>query len=142
MRLAKDDIVEKAAETGRDLARQASEAVETGKEQAKAGIREKKNEAAAQVHDLDQALRHTAQEVDNPGISRQIERLADGVEKFATTLETTELDDVLHSTEKFARQSPVMFMAGSFALGMAMARFLRSSSHRMTPMTADYAVNP
>ncbi len=142
MRLAKDDLVEKATETGRDLARQASGVVESGKEQAKNGLREKKNEAAAQVHDLDQALRQTAQEVDNPGMARQIERLADGVERFANTLETTELDEVLLSTEQFARQSPMLFMAGSFALGMAAARFLRSSSRRVHPLVSGYAVNP
>lgn len=131
MRLVKEDIVEKAAETGREIARQASDAVESGKEQV-----------AAQVHDLDQALRQTAQEVDNPGIGRQIERLADGIESFADTLESTELDEVLRNTERFARQSPSLFMAGSFAVGMAFARFLRASSRHSHPLTSDdYAMN-
>lgn len=143
MRLVKEDIVEKATETGREIARQASDAVESGKEQAKAGIQEKKNQAAAQVHDLDQALRQTAQEVDNPGIGRQIERLADGIESFANTLESTELDDVLRNTERFARQSPALFIAGSFAVGMAFARFLRASSRRSVALVSDdYAMNP
>lgn len=139
MRLVKDDIADKAAEKGRKLARQASDAVQSGKEQAKHEIEEKKSQAAAQVHDLNQALRQTAEEVDSPGMGRQIGRLADGVESFANTLENTELEDVLHGAEDFARQSPVLFVASSFAVGMACARFLRASAHRedaVAPMTA------
>lgn len=139
MRLVNDDIVGKAAEKGRKVARQASDAVKSGKRQAKQEIEEKKSQAAAQVHDLDQALRQTAEEVDSPGMGRQIERLADGVESFANTLENTELEDVLHGAEDFARQSPVLFVATSFAVGMACARFLRASARRpygVEPMTA------
>lgn len=139
MRLVNDDIVDKAAEKGRKVARQASDAVKSGKRQARQEIEEKKSQAVAQVHDLDQALRLTAKEVDSPGMERQIERLADGVERFANALESTELEDVLQGAENFARQSPVMFVATSFAVGMACARFLRASARRtygIDPMSA------
>ena len=138
MRLVKEDIVEKATDTGRQVARKAVDAVETGKERAKLSIEEKKEEAVAQVQDLDQALRQTAREIDNPGLGRQIERLADGVEKFANTLESTELDQVVLDSERMARQNPALFMAGSFAVGMMVARFLRASSRR----TPAFAIDP
>lgn len=138
MRLVKEDIVEKATDTGRQVARKAADAVETGKERAKLSIEEKKEEAVAQVQDLDQALRQTAREIDNPGLGRQIERLADGVEKFANTLESTELDQVVLDSERMARQNPALFMAGSFAVGMMVARFLRASSRR----TPAFAIDP
>ena len=138
MRLVKEDIVEKATDTGRQVARKAADVVENGKERAKLSIEEKKEEAVAQVQDLDQALRHTAREVDNPGLGRQIERLADGIEKFANTLESTELDQVVLDSERMARQNPTLFMAGSFAVGMMVARFLRASSRR----TPTFAIDP
>ncbi len=137
MKLVKEDIIDKAADTGRKVVRQAADAVENGKERAKVSLEEKKGEAVAQVQDLDQALRHTAREVDNPGLGRQIERLADGIEKFANTLESTELEQVVLDSERMARQSPALFMAGSFAVGMMVARFLRASSRRTPTFTVD-----
>ncbi len=136
MRLVKDDLMEKASDTGRQVARQAADAVETGKERARLSIEEKKGEAVSQVQDLDQALRQTARQVDNPGLGRQLERLADGIESFATTLESTELDDVLQESERMARQNPALFLGGSFAVGMLVARFLRSSSRRPSALAS------
>lgn len=122
-----EDVKIKAQEVGQQIADQASTAAESGKAEVAAFLGDKKEDAVHTVRDLDQALRRTAEQVDNPGMGRMIESLAGEVDRLASTLEKTEFDDLVHSVDRFSRQNTTLFLAGSFALGMAAARFLRSS---------------
>lgn len=115
-------------EAGRQLAQQAMQAAETGKREVAQYLEERKGEAVDTVRDLDQVLRQTAQSIENPGMGRLVESLAGEVERLAEVLESTGYDEVVASAHRLARQSPTLFLAGSFALGMAAARFLRSSA--------------
>lgn len=126
-----EKVTGKAKQAGSELAEQASEAIRNTKDEAVHLLEEKKDTAVAQVRDLDQVLRQTAEKVDNPGLSKQITRLADSVQRVASSLETTDYEDVIHSLERFARSSPTVFLAGSFAVGLAASRFLRASSREI-----------
>ena len=125
-----DKAVEKTKEAGRQAVDKASTAAEAGKQEVVAFLEEQKDEATSKVRDLDQLLRNTAEEVSNPGIGQQISRLADGLEKVAESLETTHYDDVVRGAERMSRERPAVFMAASFMLGMALSRFLKSTSSR------------
>ena len=136
MKITKNPSIDAAKaevkEAGRQLAAQASEAAETGTREVAEYLGERKEEAVGTVRDLDQALRQTAQNIDHPGMGRLVENLAGEVERLAEVLESTGYDDVIASAERVSRQSPTLFLAGSFALGMLAARFLRASA-RHTP---------
>lgn len=139
MKSTKNVTVDKAKtqikETAHQLADQASAAVETGKQEAVHYIEDKKEAAAHTARDLDQALRRTAEQVDNPGMGRMIENLAGEVDRLANMLETTPIEDMLSSAQRLSRQNPTVFMAGAFALGLAAARFVRSSArHQISPI--------
>jgi hypothetical protein len=126
----------KVQEAGRQLVDQASTAAEAGKQEAVNFLEEQKDEAANKVRDLDHALRLTAEKVDNPGMGRMIESLAGEVDRLANTLETTEYADMLRAAERLSRQNTTLFMAGSFAIGLAAARFIRSSARHADPIPA------
>jgi hypothetical protein len=126
--VAVDKAKTQIQETAHQLADQASAAVETGKQEAVHFIEEKKETAAHTVRDLDQALRRTAEQVENPGMGRMIESLAGEVDRLANMLETTRIDDMLSSAERMSRQNPTLFMATAFGLGLAAARFVRASA--------------
>lgn len=120
-------------------------AVET-KDEAKVEVKKQaeiqKDAVTSQVRDVDQALRQTAQSVDNPALERQIVGLANQVERVASTLESAEIDDMIVSVEKFSRTNPVLFMTGSFAIGLMAARFLRATSHESSlPASRRYLNN-
>lgn len=122
-------------EAGRQLAEQATRAAESGKQEVAEYLEERKGEAVETVRDLDQALRQTAQNIEHPGMGRLVESLASEVERLAQVLESTGYDDIVASTHRVARQSPTLFLAGSFALGMVAARFLRSSARHASPQS-------
>lgn len=117
---------------------QVAAAVEGGKAQVVEFLEEKTGEAAAQVGDIEHALRQTAQEVDSPVIGQQIERLADGLESLAKTLESTHFEDVVASVDRLSHERPTIFLAGSFALGLAISRFLRASARPAPISRATY----
>lgn len=125
-----EGVAEKAKEAGRKLADQVTTVAESGKEEAAQMIQERKEQAVSTVRDLDDVLRRTAEEVENPGLGRQIERLADEVDRLAGTLENTGLDDMLQSAERLSRQNPGLFLTAGFAIGLAASRFLKASSRR------------
>lgn len=136
-----ENVTDKAKELGSQLVAQASEAVESGKEDAVQRLEEGKENAVSQVRDLNDALRATANRVDSPVLGKQIARLADGVERAASTLESTEYEDVIRTVERLSRSNPTLFLAGSFTLGLVASRFFRATSHRAIPHNRALAVN-
>ena len=67
------------------------------------------------------------------GLHQNRANVAGEVDRLASTLEKTEFDDLIVSVDRFSRQNTTLFLAGSFALGMAAARFLRSSARPELP---------
>lgn len=54
--------------------------------------------------------------------------LANQVEQISNYIEKKDLRELLKDVEVFARRNPAVFVGGAFALGVAAARFLKSSS--------------
>ena len=122
--------VNQAKQAKRNIVDKAIETKEVAKVELLKTVDQQKDAATSQVRDIDQALRITAQSVGNPALERQITHLADRVGRAASTLEATEIDDVIASANEFSRANPVIFMTGSFALGLMAARFLRATSEQ------------
>ena len=67
-------------------------------------------------------------EQNQEGASRAIERAAEGVERFASYLQDTDVDDVVEQVHEFARRQPAAFIGGAFALGFIASRFLKATT--------------
>jgi pyridoxal biosynthesis lyase PdxS len=58
------------------------------------------------------------------------ERLQDWTQGLSDYLKTAKPADLLHDVEKLARRQPALFLGGAFVVGLATARFLKSSAAR------------
>ncbi|MCD9184871.1 MAG: hypothetical protein LUM44_00445 [Pyrinomonadaceae bacterium] len=56
------------------------------------------------------------------------DQLAKGIERVTRYVENSDLRDIAHDVETFARRQPALFIGGAFVLGLLAARFLKSSA--------------
>lgn len=123
---------------GEDLLKQAkqttSEVVEQVQQQAGSKIDRQKDEAAGQLQKLAGAVRHLGDELggqDQGPIARYAaeygRKAADGIERFTNYLEQNDTRAMIREVENFGRRQPALMLGGAFLLGLAGARFLKSS---------------
>lgn len=136
---ASDNTSKSAAPTASDTAQQAAQRVRTeavrvaGQAQAQAQtfLSQQKDAAAGHIESVSQVLHHTIDELRqrSPGIvSDYAERAVEGLDSFAHALREQDARSLIGTAEDFARRRPALFVAGSVALGFALARFLKSSA--------------
>ena len=109
----------------------ASQVKERATEQLETKISSQKSRAAETLNGVAQTLLSSSQQLrdqQQDGASRAIERAAEGVERFATYLQETNVDEVVEQVHEFARRQPAAFIGGAFALGFVASRFLKASS--------------
>jgi hypothetical protein len=59
-----------------------------------------------------------------------VDKVAGQVERFANMLRDTKLSDVKSTAENMAKNDPIVFYGGLFALGIGAARFLKSTAEQ------------
>ncbi|MFZ0255547.1 MAG: hypothetical protein WAN46_07870 [Gammaproteobacteria bacterium] len=115
----------------------AKEAVQSAKEKGKTMLEERKQALADEVSGIERALRRTATELrdeDRKAVGRYAEQVADGLEQVSHALREQDFDSLIEKTEDFARRQPGVFLGGAVAAGFLLARFLKSSGKRVTPV--------
>jgi hypothetical protein len=119
-------VADQARDKAQQLAGQAKERVESGVSQGK-------TRAADTLGSVAQTLRQSTQQLrdqNRAGAGQYIERAADQVQRFSDYLRNTEVDEIVDSVERVARRQPALFLGGAFVLGLAGARFFKSSRRR------------
>jgi hypothetical protein len=99
-------------------------------EQVETRIADTKVRAAERVSTVAETLKSSSEDLRDRGeerVSHYVEQAADQVERIATYLQDTDVADVVHRVERFARREPAAFMAGAFAVGFLASRLLKSS---------------
>lgn len=112
------------------------------KETASAQLSSQKNRAtdglgsiASAVRESSRPLRENKQDV----IAEYVEKAADQLEQFSTRLRERDINELVNDAQQFARRRPAMFIGGAFLVGVAAARFLKSSAeHHGTGTTQRY----
>jgi len=84
--------------------------------------------SAGELGELASALRRTREQVKDTFAAPYVGKVADQVDRLSDYVANAQLDDVVQSTESFARREPLIFLGGAFALGLLGARFLKSSA--------------
>ena len=112
-------VADKAREVAHDARQKAGEQVRTGLDLGK-------TRAAEALHGVANSL-HQSCETNQDGATRYIRQAGDQVMRAADYLERTDAREMVRHTEAFARRQPLLFLGGAMALGLAAARFLRSS---------------
>ena len=122
-------VARKAASQASRLAHQAGEGVEEA-------VGRRKEQAADRIAAVAGAVREAArslQQQDPNGFARYADTAARQLERASGYLRERDLRGMLREAEGFARRRPELFLAGSVLAGLALARFLKSSSRRSHP---------
>lgn len=76
-------------------------------------------------------LRQSGQQLDSSGeqtAGTVIDKVASGTDNLATYLQNESVTQIVGDVENFARSNTWAFLGGAFVLGLAAARFLKSST--------------
>ena len=149
------DLVAQAKDQVADLAGQAKAQVSTLTAQAtdkvKDTIGDQKAKAADGLTAITEAIRQSANTLEEKGqapIAGAVTGFAGQVEGFASYLKDKSVDELASDVTAYAKQNPQMFIGGAFLLGIAIARFLKSSNrtasgytNTVAPPTPNYSAN-
>ena len=120
-----------------DSARSAAgSAKDAATQQVRSGLDLGKERAASALHGVAESLRRSCDERQD-GATRYLMQAGDRVQRTADYLERTDVRDMVSHTEQFARRQPVLFIGAAFTLGLAAARFLKSSQRQGAHGQAD-----
>lgn len=133
---------ERATQVKETVAEEASRAVESIKLAASEQVEKGKAELAESLKSVDQALRRTSSQMEDPRLAPRMEKVADAVSHATQFIETHGIEDLGVAVRRLSLQHPVMFYSGVFALGFAAGRFLSSTENRPLELEApDYDIN-
>jgi hypothetical protein len=110
----------------------ASNAAASAQGKVRSLAEEQKNAAADQVEDVARVIDNAAEQVERvlPEAAQYVRGAADGVHRVSSAVREQSIDDVIDMAMRFARTRPGTFLAGSVAVGFAVARFLKASADR------------
>jgi hypothetical protein len=99
------------------------------REQATARLSDQKNQAAATLTSLVEAVRHTGQQLGekNATLAKYAETTAGELERWSSQLKDRDVPQLLDDAKHFARRQPGVFLGISAAVGLLAVRFLKSS---------------
>jgi hypothetical protein len=137
----KDQAVEmkdQALDTGQKVLAQtmaqtkasAGQAIDRAKDQVKSQITSQKDRTVDGLSGAVRALESTGQQFRNEDlalVANYADSLTGQVRRASDYLSERSVDDIARDVEGFARKNPSLFIGGAFVLGIALARFLRSS---------------
>jgi hypothetical protein len=94
----------------------------------------RKRMAAEQIEEVAHALSRAGEQLESqPTLAGYASQIATSVSNIATRLRDGSIEELIDDTRQLARRNPGLFMLGSFAAGMALARFLKSSQTTYEP---------
>ena len=106
-------------------------ATESVKNRARQVAEEQKAAGAERIDAMGRAVHGAADELGKeiPGAASYIHAAADTLQGASERLRRRSVDDLLARLDRFARRRPATAFAGSVLAGLALSRFLKSSSH-------------
>lgn len=116
--------VRQAKSTVVDLKREAME-------RSKSIFEKSKHNAAGKLEATSKAFRQAAQNFqgENSVVSRYVDGVADKMDEASRYLREKEANQIIQDTEHFIKNQPVLVFSAAFAMGVVVARFLKSSGN-------------
>jgi ABC-type transporter Mla subunit MlaD len=114
--------VDTASEKGGEL-------VERAKSTATRQANSQRARAATTLDGAADAMRQVSDRMrqDEPSVASVTAMAADRTQDIARYLQQTDVNDMIHGVEDFARRQPLLFLGGAFALGLLGSRLLKAS---------------
>jgi len=135
-------LKDQAVDTGQRVLAQtketAGQVLDRAKDQMKSQMATQKDRTVDGLSSTVRALESTGQQFRNEDldlIAGYADSFAGQVRRATDYLRERNVEDITRDVEDFARQNPSLFIGGAFVLGIALARFLKSSE-ASSPFTA------
>jgi len=127
----KDQIGEQVGPAVDQVQDKAGQAFSQVREQVTTRLDSQKDKAAEGLTQAAEAVRKTGEQLrqqEQVGVvANYTDDAAETIERLANFLRERDVAQIMGDAERFARQRPTMFLASAFTLGLAAARFLKSS---------------
>lgn len=120
-----------AADAARTVKDEAASFAGGAREKAAEKLEQQKETATRTLGDFANAIRRAGYELDGADqtmATQLVRQAADGLEGFARTVADKRPEELLDAVRDFGRRNPTAFIAGSVLAGIAIGRFLKSSS--------------
>lgn len=107
-----------------------NQVVSTVRERATAQLDAQKGRATEGLDAIAHAVRHTTQQLrdEQQGtLADYIEKVADQLERVSGGIRDKNVNELMRDAQQLARRQPAVFIGASFAAGLLLARFLKSS---------------
>lgn len=121
-----------------DVKSAASEATSAARQKASQSFAENRETIANDVESLAHAADAAAedlQEHQQQALSEYVTQFASSIGALANNLRHKSIDELMHEAEGVARRNPALFIGGSIAIGLGLARFAKASGHRTNEST-------
>ncbi|MBC8143815.1 MAG: hypothetical protein H7Y38_20480 [Armatimonadetes bacterium] len=128
---ATDAAKDKAGELVEQAKTQASALTAQATDKVKEQIGDRKTQAAESLTAFTDVIRQTASGFEEKGqapLANAVTGLASKVDDFAGYLSNKNVDELAGDITAYAKKNPQVFVGGAFLLGIALARFLKSSN--------------
>jgi hypothetical protein len=122
---------DRAQEHLHNLTQDASSAVGELKEQGTQKYEQYRDLAAEQIEGLVEGAQSAASAMeghDTLGLAQGLADVASSLGEFADRMRHKSAEELLQEGARVARENPVLFLAGTVAVGFALSRFLRASA--------------
>ncbi|MBV9511983.1 MAG: hypothetical protein JO303_17045, partial [Caulobacteraceae bacterium] len=107
-------------------------------------INKGKDTATRTLGDFADAIRKAGDELasrDQSTVGKVVKQAADSLEGLSRSVADKRPEELLDALRDFGRNNPVAFVGGSVLLGLAIARFAKSSANRPQPSPAQASIN-
>jgi len=108
--------------------------MDTIRDQATTRLTSQKARAADGLGGVVEAIRQTGQQLreKNGTLAGYADNAAGQLEQWASNLRDRDVNELVDDVKRFAQRRPAVFIGGGVALGLVVARFLKSSNDRMS----------
>jgi hypothetical protein len=122
---------EMAAKAAQTVKQEAQSFAASAQDKAKDRVEQTKETATRTLGDFANAVRKAGDELsqsDQSVASRMVQKAADGLEGLSRSVADKRPEELLDSVREFGRRNPTAFIAGAVLIGLAVGRFIKSSS--------------
>lgn len=93
-------------------------------------VNTQKNRAAAGLGGVAGAIRHAGDELraEDESVALYVELASDRLRRFADRIREQGVEEMVAEVAEFGRRRPAVFIGGAFIIGLALARFLKSTA--------------
>jgi hypothetical protein len=126
-----NSVNERMGNQAEKLKGKAAGIAQAAKDRARTEAETRKGTAAGTIDQLAHAVDTARNDLsDSPTLSQYAGELSGSMHALAERLRSRSIDDIASDVRRIARSNPAVFIAGSIAIGLLGARFLKATTNR------------